>query len=235
MWSNFSTKEDVPNRVENLKVTHTTASRITVQWNVPSPPNGVIIAYSICYWILGNKCAQAMNVSQAKKTIQDLDPGIPYKISVTAFTSAGQGEENTHDPIIFTVELPPNRTVSGIRVNWTSPTTVNVSWTPLTLFQARGFPIYKVVITSEGRTVKSDNTTDSHLSAEGLDQNTLYSVSVQPLTDGGKAVGKTSNSVNFGSPTTQSSFPVWIVIIVVLLILSILICLVIFIIIVLFR
>ena len=121
------------------------------------------------------------------------DPGIPYQLSVTAFTSAGQGEHSIHDGIIFTEELPPNRTVSGLHVNWTNPSTVNISWTPLTVHEARGIPTYRVNITSEGITIRSELTNYSHLSVGGLDQTKLYSVSVQPLTNGGEAPGKTSN------------------------------------------
>ena len=110
------------------------------------------------------------------------DPGIPYKVSVTAFTSAGKGEDNIHNGIIFTEELPPNRTVFGLHVNWTNPSTVKISWTPLTVHEARGFPTYRINITSEGRAIRLENTIESYLIVGGLDQTQWYSVTVQPFT-----------------------------------------------------
>ena len=111
---------------------------------------------------------------------------------MTAFTSAGRGQENTYSEAIFTEELPPNATVTNITIKWTSATSVNVSWAPLTLHQARGFPLYMVNITSMGRVVKNFTTNETNVKVNDLNRNTVYFVTVKPLTRGGDLEGETS-------------------------------------------
>ena len=113
------------------------------------------------------------------------DPGVPYRVSVTAYTSAGPGPESTLNEIIFTKELLPNGTVTNITIEWISATTVNISWIPLGIHQARGFPSYTVIISSEGTPFKNRTTNDSSVVIGDLNSNRVYTVNVQPLTEGG--------------------------------------------------
>ena len=111
---------------------------------------------------------------------------------MTAFTSAGRGEETTYSEAIFTEELPPTETVTNITIEWTSATSVNISWAPLTLHQARGFPLYVVNITTKGRVVKNFTTNQTNVKVNELNRNTVYFVTVKPLTGGGDLEGETS-------------------------------------------
>ena len=63
---------------------------------------------------------------------------------------------------------------------------MNISWIPLGIHQARGFPSYTVIISSEGTPFKSRNTNDSSVVIGELNNNRLYTVTVQSLTGGGK-------------------------------------------------
>ena len=121
-----------------------------------------------------------------------LEPGVPYKVRVTAFTSAGRGKENILSEITFTKELPPKATVTNITIKWTSATSVNISWAPLTLHQARGFPLYMVNITTKGSVVKNLTTNQTSVKINELNRNTVYFVTVKPLTRGGDLEGETS-------------------------------------------
>ena len=70
-----------------------------------------------------------------------------------------------------------------------------VSWTPLTLHQARGFPVYFVTYqpsSQDGRVVRSVNTvntTDSRMVIDDLDPTTEYTITVDVGTAGGKLRG----------------------------------------------
>ena len=64
---------------------------------------------------------------------------------MVAFTSAGRGMEN--DLIIFfSQELAPTKPPQNIDFKFLNSTSLNITWTPLTLFEARGFPLYTVVL-----------------------------------------------------------------------------------------
>ena len=71
-------------------------------------------------------------------------PGVPYEVVVVAFTSAGKGTENDYI-IFFSEELAPTKSPENVVFQQINSTALNITWTPLTLFEARGFPIYRVV------------------------------------------------------------------------------------------
>ena len=48
--------------------------------------------------------------------------------------------------VFFSRELSPIKTPDDINFIRLSPTSINVTWTPLSLFEAQGFPIYKVAL-----------------------------------------------------------------------------------------
>ena len=66
-----------------------------------------------------------------------------------------------------------------------------VSWAPLTLHQARGFPVYFVAYQSSGQAVGAEsnviNTTDSKVVIDDLDPTTEYTFTVNVGTAGGKS------------------------------------------------
>ena len=66
-----------------------------------------------------------------------------------------------------------------------------VSWTTLTLHQARGFPVYFVAYHPSGQTAGADgtviNTTDSNVVIGNLDPTTEYTFTVDVGTAGGKS------------------------------------------------
>ena len=66
-----------------------------------------------------------------------------------------------------------------------------VSWTPLTLHQARGFPVYFVAYQPSGQAAGVDstvtNTTNSEVVIGNLDPTTEYTFTVDVGTAGGKS------------------------------------------------
>ena len=111
-------------------------------------------------------------------------PGVPYEVVVVAFTTAGKGAENDY-VIFFSEELSPTKSPENVVFQQINSTALNITWTPLTLFEARGFPIYRVVLTTDAnnrRKRQSDSisviTTNSFAIITDLNENTDYSVAV---------------------------------------------------------
>ena len=103
---------------------------------------------------------------------------------VVALTCTGKGEENDR-MVFFSEELPPNKLPEDIEHKQLNSTALNVTWTPLTLFEAKGFPQYRVVLTAVAkrrRKRQSDSisifTGDSFAVFSGLEENTDYSAVV---------------------------------------------------------
>ena len=63
---------------------------------------------------------------------------------------------------------------------------MNISWIPLGIHQARGFPSYEVIISSEGTPIKTRTTNDSSVVIGELNNNRLYTVTVKLITGGGE-------------------------------------------------
>ena len=82
--------------------------------------------------------------------------------------------------------------VSVITVTRVNGTAVSVTWTALTLNEARGFPSYVVNITKDSEQVSSQRTPSTSVVVGGLMPHTEYSVTVQALTAGGTKEGPTS-------------------------------------------
>ena len=112
-------------------------------------------------------------------------PGVPYEVVVVAFTSVGKGAENDYI-IFFSEELTPTKSPENVVFNQLNSTALNITWTPLTLFEARGFPEYRVVLTATDtnshRKRQSNSvsiiTTNSFAIFTDLNENTDYSVVV---------------------------------------------------------
>ena len=129
-------------------------------------------------------------------------PGTPYQVKVVAGNSAGM-EETGSSKLFFSQELTPTKAPENVQVKQLSDTSVNVTWVPLTLFEAQGFPQYIVTLSpvsaeTESRQKRRTNptiiTSDSfavftHLDAE-------YSVAVSATTGGGSDSVMSSLPVN---------------------------------------
>ena len=74
-----------------------------------------------------------------------------------------------------------------------------VSWTPLTLHEARGFPVYFVAYYPSAQAADAEstviNTTDSKVVIDDLDPTTEYTFTVDVGTAGGKSTLDAGNQV----------------------------------------
>ena len=63
----------MPGVVQNLIFTMKTQFAITVEWEPPSTPNGVITHYKVCTWVLdGDKCSKKSSTTETEETIKGL-------------------------------------------------------------------------------------------------------------------------------------------------------------------
>ena len=106
--------------------------------------------------------------------------------SLNLYTSPALNVPNVH--------TAPTAQVSKVNVErFISNRSAHVSWTPLTLHQARGFPVYFVTYQPSSvqvdrvvRAVNTVNTTDSSVVIDDLDPTTEYTFTVDVGTAGGK-------------------------------------------------
>ncbi len=94
----------VPGAVSNLtgKLNFTS---VVLSWAPPQEPNGIIIAYEVTYTINGGNLTR-VNVTDNMIIIAELKPTTSISdISVSAYTSVGQGEVATLTTL-FTVLEP---------------------------------------------------------------------------------------------------------------------------------
>ncbi|KAK3880687.1 hypothetical protein Pcinc_014844 [Petrolisthes cinctipes] len=139
---NMTTDEDVPGPPQNLNVMgSTTPESITVKWDPPSSPNGVISYYSLTW----NPDDPSDNVitNDTTYTLTDLLPCTIYTISVSAATSKGSGDPSniTGATQSATPGAPADMTVTmvldksdSLDVTWTQPSSTcditnnTISW-----------------------------------------------------------------------------------------------------------
>ena len=122
---------------------------------------------------------------------------------VVAFTSVGKGAENNRT-IFFSAELTPLEAPMNVTFEQIDATTLNISWIPLTLFKARGFPEYTVnlaaIMDADSRRKRQSNsdlsmtTNNSFVVFDNLSENTDYSVEVEVRTDNGSRFALTNGN-----------------------------------------
>ena len=103
---------------------------------------------------------------------------------VVAFTSVGIGVLGEY-VVFFSEELAPTKPPENVKVNYISTTSIKVTWMPLSLFEAQGFPRYKVTLLPaiENRRKRQSNsisvtTTNNFVVFNNLDRSAKYSVEV---------------------------------------------------------
>ena len=106
----------VPGPVSSLSAT-TAVTQLTVSWNPPSEPNGVIIVYELRYsssneMCLCNSSTATVNTSATQHTLRGLPRNTFFTFSVRAYTIIGPGEYMTgHASTKLNVE--PSSTVTA--------------------------------------------------------------------------------------------------------------------------
>ena len=87
-----------------------------------------------------------MQLSDHYNLFTNIAPGVPYQVRVTAFSHEVMGVQNNF-VVFFGKELNPVKTPDDIKIIRLNSTSINATWTPLSLVEAQGFPIYKATLT----------------------------------------------------------------------------------------
>ena len=119
--------------------------------------------------------------------------------------------------VFFSKELSPVKTPENINYVRLNLTSINVTWTPLSLFEAQGFPIYKITLTpttaTNGRNKRQSSssvliTQNNFAVFTNLNSNQEYSLVVSVATEGSsnytssqptQGTNSSVNSVNWHS------------------------------------
>ena len=91
----------------------------------------------------------------------------------------------------FSKEISPTKTPRDVKFVRLNSTSINVTWTPLSLFEAQGFPIYKVTLTPTSTGVREKRqssssvliTQNSFVVFTNLNSNEEYSLTVGVATE----------------------------------------------------
>ena len=83
------------------------------------------------------------------------------------------------------VNAVPTKPVENVVASRVDSERVNISWTPLSYVEARGFPLYNVSYMSCGDQVGSVNTKESSVIIRGLSSHSTYTFTIRVSTGNG--------------------------------------------------
>ncbi|KAL5486467.1 hypothetical protein EMCRGX_G018950 [Ephydatia muelleri] len=110
-----------PGPVTGLQAFNKTFTTITLTWQPPPVPNGVIIMYQVTYST--NGVVNTNNTTTPPVTVTGLVPRTTYTFSVTAYTITGPGT-----PLQVQTSTADIPNVNGVMVSAINTTSVLVSW-----------------------------------------------------------------------------------------------------------
>lgn len=93
----IKTQEDVPGEVAGLQFDNVSDRELTIKWNEPKEPNGIILGYQVRYKIKDTKDIKQVNLTEHQKSLHvtQLKAMTHYWFEVKAFTSKGGGIPRT--------------------------------------------------------------------------------------------------------------------------------------------
>eukprot|EP00731_Ephydatia_muelleri_P018869 Em0011g909a len=115
------THQSTPGPVTGLQAFNKTFTTITLTWQLPPVPNGVIIMYQVTYST--NGVVNTYNTTTPQVIITGLVPRTTYTFSVTAYTITGPGT-----PLQVWTSTADILHVTGVIVSAINTTSVRVSW-----------------------------------------------------------------------------------------------------------
>ncbi|XP_053464881.1 neuronal cell adhesion molecule isoform X13 [Nycticebus coucang] len=116
----FNTPEGVPSAPKSLKIVNPTLDSVTLEWDPPSHPNGILTEYTLKYQPinstheLGPLVDLKIPANKTRWTLKNLNFSTRYKFYFYAQTSAGSGSQITEEAVTTVDEgkmagiLPPD-------------------------------------------------------------------------------------------------------------------------------
>ncbi|XP_009956099.1 PREDICTED: neurofascin isoform X1 [Leptosomus discolor] len=166
----FPTPEGVPSSPRYLRIRQPNLETISLEWDHPEHPNGVLTGYSLRYQAFnGSKTGRTMvenfSPNQTKFTLQRTDPISRYRFFLRARTQVGEGETIVEEsPPLLNEATPtpaatgPPPTTVGLTSTTTAPTTTTTTDTTTTITDT-------TTTTTDTTTTTTDTTTTTTTAA----------------------------------------------------------------------
>ncbi|XP_030788693.1 neuronal cell adhesion molecule isoform X2 [Rhinopithecus roxellana] len=120
----FNTPEGVPSAPSSLKIVNPTLDSLTLEWDPPSHPNGVLTEYTLKYQPinstheLGPLVDLKIPANKTRWTLKNLNFSTRYKFYFYAQTSAGSGSQITEEAVTTMDEAMASRQVDIATQGW---------------------------------------------------------------------------------------------------------------------
>ncbi|XP_059568809.1 neuronal cell adhesion molecule isoform X5 [Myotis daubentonii] len=200
----FHTPEGVPSAPSSLKIVNPTLDSLTLEWDPPSHPNGILTEYTLKYQPinltheLGPLVDLKIPANKTRWTLKNLNFSTRYKFYFYAQTSAGSGSQITEEAVTTVDEgkmagiLPPdvgagkavNPRISKLTVA-AAETYANISWEYEGPEHVNFYVEYGVVGSKEEWRKEIVNGSRSFFGLKGLMPGTAYKVRVGAEGDSG--------------------------------------------------
>ncbi|XP_012576335.1 PREDICTED: neuronal cell adhesion molecule isoform X3 [Condylura cristata] len=130
----FDTPEGVPSAPSSLKIVNPTLDSLTLEWDPPSHPNGILTEYTLKYQPINNTHELGPLVdlkipaNKTRWTLKNLNFSTRYKFYFYAQTSAGSGSQITEEAVTTVDEgKMVNPRISNLTAA-AAETYANISW-----------------------------------------------------------------------------------------------------------
>ncbi|XP_047416506.1 neuronal cell adhesion molecule isoform X38 [Sciurus carolinensis] len=120
----FTTPEGVPSSPSSLKIVNPTRDSLTLEWDPPSHPNGILTEYTLKFQPinstheLGPLIDLKIPANKTRWTLKNLNFSTRYKFYLYAQTSAGSGSQITEEAMTTTDEAMASRQVDIATQGW---------------------------------------------------------------------------------------------------------------------
>ncbi|XP_032340132.1 neuronal cell adhesion molecule isoform X9 [Camelus ferus] len=120
----FNTPEGVPSAPSSLKIVNPTLDSLTLEWDPPSHPNGILTEYTLKYQPinstheLGPLVDLKIPANKTRWTLKNLNFSTRYKFYFYAQTAAGSGSQITEEAVTTVDEAMASRQVDIATQGW---------------------------------------------------------------------------------------------------------------------
>uniref|UniRef100_A0A8D0V9M7 Neuronal cell adhesion molecule n=1 Tax=Sus scrofa TaxID=9823 RepID=A0A8D0V9M7_PIG len=120
----FHTPEGVPSAPSSLKIVNPTLDSLTLEWDLPSHPNGILTEYTLKYQPinstheLGPLIDLKIPANKTRWTLKNLNFSTRYKFYFYAQTAAGSGSQITEEAVTTVDEAMASRQVDIATQGW---------------------------------------------------------------------------------------------------------------------
>lgn len=178
-----------------MMISTTMGNTALIQWQPPKEMVGELMGYQLQYKRTDEETFTSLELSKTKDhhTVTELHKGATYIFRLSARNRAGAGEAYVKE--ISTPEDLPTGFPLNLKVTGLTQSSTQLTWEPPNLKERNGKITYYRVVYKDinNQQDNNSNTTETHLTIEGLNPDTTYDIRVQAFTS--KGAGPLSPSI----------------------------------------